>query len=79
MRTLVVADGVKLAAAGVISGLAIAYVATRALASLLFDVSATEPVVYATAAVTVVVVALAASWLPAMAATRVEPLEVLGG
>lgn len=79
VRALIVRDGGRLAAAGVALGLAGSYVATRALSSLLFGVSATEPAVFAAAAVLLAAVALAASWLPARAATRIDPLVAVGG
>jgi len=75
--SLVLRDGARLAAIGVALGLAGAYAATRVLQSLLFDVSATDPVVFGLAAITLSSVALAASWIPARAATRVNPLTAV--
>jgi ABC-type antimicrobial peptide transport system permease subunit len=77
VSALVVRDGARLAAAGVLLGLAGAYVATRALRSLLFNVAATDPMVFAAAAAALALIALAASWIPARAATRVDPLDAL--
>jgi putative ABC transport system permease protein len=79
VRALVVRDGGRLAIVGVTLGLVVAYWATRTLGSLLFDVSATEPLVFGAAAATLVAVALAASWMPARTATRVDPLRALRG
>ena len=79
VRKLVVRDGGRLAAAGVVLGLAGAYGATRALQSLLFGVSATEPAVFGAAAAVLAIVAMAASWVPARAATRVDPLQAVRG
>jgi len=74
---MVVRDGARLALLGVGLGLVTAYVATRALATILFEVSATEPLVFVGAATTLVLVALAASWIPARTATKVDPLQAL--
>jgi putative ABC transport system permease protein len=77
VRALIVRDGGRLAIVGVVLGLAGAYGATRALQVLLFDVSATDPIVFTTCAVGLALVALAASWMPARAATRVNPLDAM--
>jgi len=77
VRSLVVRDGGRLAAMGVALGVAGAIAVTRFLQSLLFGVSATEPLVFAAAAAVLVVVALTASWIPARAATKVDPLEAV--
>ena len=58
-------------------GVVLAIGATRALRSLLFGVSATEPTVFAAAAALLVAVAIAASWIPARAATRSDPLQAV--
>jgi putative ABC transport system permease protein len=75
--SMVLQDGGRLAAMGVGLGLAGAYAATRTLQSLLFDVSPTDPVVFAAAATTLAAVALIASWIPARAATRVDPIQAV--
>jgi predicted permease len=77
VRALVVRDGGRLAIAGVVLGLAGAYAATRTLQVLLFGVSATDPIVFAACAAALVFVALAASWIPARAATRLNPLDAV--
>lgn len=77
VRSLIMRDGARLAAAGVVLGLAGAYMATRALGWLLFAVSATEPLIFAAAAIVLAAVAMAASWIPARAATRVDPLQAV--
>jgi putative ABC transport system permease protein len=77
VRTLVVRDGGRLAAVGIVLGCAGAYAATRALRSLLFEVSATEPLVFVSAAAVLGLVAMAASWIPARAATKADPLQAV--
>ena len=45
--------------------------------SFLYEVSATDPIVFVASALTIAVVAFLASWIPALAATRVDPLEAV--
>jgi predicted permease len=77
VRALVVREGGLLAIAGVAAGLAGALAATRALGTLLFGVTARDPLTFALAAVTLIAVALIASWIPARAATRIDPVHAL--
>ena len=77
VRALVVKDGFRLAVGGVLVGLAVASVATRVLRSMLFSVSAVDPVVFVLASAALVAVALAASVIPARTATRVDPLDAV--
>ena len=74
---LIVGDGGRLAAAGVTIGLAGAWTLTRTLQSFLYEVSALDPIVFVASALTIAVVAILASWIPALAATRVNPLEAV--
>src|SRR5258708_16595554 len=67
VRSMIVRDGGRLAVIGIALGCVVATTATRFLQSLLFDVSATEPLVFAAAAAVLVGVALVASWIPARA------------
>src|SRR5262249_24902827 len=77
VRSMIVRDGGRLAAVGVIVGWLGALAATRLLQSLLFEVSATEPLVFGGAAALLAIVAVMASWIPARAATRVDPLDAV--
>ncbi len=77
MVGLVVGQGMLLAGTGVIVGLASAYGLTRLLASLLFGVSANDPVIFASVAAILCVVALLASYIPARRAMRVDPMVAL--
>ena len=74
---LVVGHGLKLAGAGVALGILVSLVLTRQLSSLLFGVSAYDPLTYAGVTVILVIVALLACYIPARRATRVDPLIAL--
>jgi ABC-type antimicrobial peptide transport system permease subunit len=66
-----------LALLGVSVGLVASFGVTRYLASLLYGVSTTDPATYAVVAVLIAAVALLACLLPALRATRVDPMEAL--
>jgi putative ABC transport system permease protein len=74
---LVVGQGLRLIAIGVVLGLAGALAATRVLRSLLFGVSATDPATFVGITVLLLLVALLACWIPARRATNVDPLIAL--
>ncbi|HKF56191.1 MAG TPA: ABC transporter permease [Blastocatellia bacterium] len=74
---MVLLDGVKVTGIGVIVGLGGALALTRVLASLLFATSATDPVTFAAISILVLVVSMLASLLPAMRASRVDPVIAL--
>lgn len=74
---LIVREGIRIVVPGVILGAAIALVAGRWVAPLLFEVSPKDPPVMATVAVVLIAVAIVASWLPAARAARVDPIEAL--
>jgi predicted permease len=74
---LVVSQGVKLAAVGVAIGLALALSAARWVEPLLFQQSAKDPAVYLIVGGTMVVVAIVASLLPAIRASRADPIGAL--
>jgi ABC-type antimicrobial peptide transport system permease subunit len=77
VRSLVVREGAVLAVAGVVLGLGAGLGATRALSTLLFGVSARDPLTFGLAAVALLAVATTAAWLPARMATKVDPAHVL--
>jgi putative ABC transport system permease protein len=74
---LVLAEGSRLAVAGIIVGLTGAYWATQFLSSFLFGVTATDLWAFAGAAGALFSVALAATYLPARRAARVDPMSAL--
>jgi putative ABC transport system permease protein len=76
--SLIIAQGMKLALAGVGIGLAAAAVGfTRVIRSLLYGVTPNDPFTFAATAMFLVAIALLASWLPARRAAKVEPMEAL--
>ena len=79
IERLVIVQGVALALIGAALGGVVAFATTRVLRSLLYSVSATDPVAFAGVLVGLCVVALAASYLPARRASRLEPMDVLRG
>ena len=74
---LIVGQGMALVGAGVALGLACALALSRLIAGLLYGVSASDPVIYSAVALTLAAVALAACYLPARRATRVDPMIAL--
>jgi len=74
---LVVGQGLKLTGAGLVAGILVALALTRKLSSLLFGVSAYDPLTYASVILVLVFVALLACYIPAQRATRVDPLVAL--
>ena len=73
----VMRSAARMIALGVALGLAGALTLTRVMESLLFQVSALDPVVLTVACVLVAVVGLLAGWIPARRAARVDPMTVL--
>jgi predicted permease len=79
-RQIVVAamrDGVRFAAIGVVIGLAASYALTRWMATMLFGVTATDPLTFALLGLVMVAVATVASFVPARRALRVDPVTAL--
>jgi putative ABC transport system permease protein len=74
---LVVGQGMRLAVVGVAVGLITALAATRLMKSLLFAVSATDVMTFIAVATVLILVALGACFVPALRATRVDPMVAL--
>ena len=77
VRNMVLSQGMSLAVAGVIIGTAAAFGLSRLIESLLFGVTARDPVVFVAVPAVLSVVALIAVWLPALRATRIDPIDAL--
>jgi predicted permease len=74
---LVVRQGARLAAIGIGFGLLMALALVRFLKTLLFGVSPMDPITFAGTILLIFVVALAASYIPALRATKIDPVEAL--
>jgi len=74
---LVLTHGLKLTLIGAAIGLAGAYLATRAIRSVLYGVSATDPLTFVSVSVLLIGVALFACYVPARRATKVDPMIAL--
>jgi len=77
VRRMVVFQGLRLAIAGVVIGLATALLLSRVLAAFLFGVTARDPLVFVSVPILLTMVALLAVWLPARRASKVNPLLAL--
>jgi putative ABC transport system permease protein len=74
---LVLVQGLRLALAGVVIGLVAAFAVTRVMKNMLFGLSSTDPLTFVAISLLLVAVALVASYLPALRATRVDPVVAL--
>jgi len=75
--SLVIRQGMGLAALGIVVGLAGAFALTRAMSSLLFGVSTTDAVTFSAVAIVLAAVAFTATVIPARRATNVDPMVAL--
>ena len=74
---LVIGDALRLAGLGVIIGIVVALPLTRLLRALLFGVTATDPVTFLSVSASLLLVAIAACYLPAWRALKVDPMKAL--
>jgi ABC-type antimicrobial peptide transport system permease subunit len=77
LRNMVVLQAMKLAVIGIVLGVGAAYGLTRFMATLLFNVKPNDPYVFGSVALTLAAVALAAAWVPARRAIRIDPIVAL--
>ena len=73
----VVGEGLRLTIAGLAIGVALSLAAARALRSMLFGVSPSDPATYGGVVVVLAAASLLACWLPARRASRVDPIQAL--
>jgi putative ABC transport system permease protein len=74
---LVVGQGMRLAAVGLILGLVAAFAAMRVMSSLLFGVSAHDPLTFIGVSLVLAIAAVLACYIPARRATKVDPIIAL--
>ena len=74
---MIVGQGMRHAAVGAATGLALTVIGTRALAATLYDVSATDPATLAAVTCLLLAVAAAACWLAARRAAQIDPMEAM--
>ncbi len=74
---MILGEGMRLVGAGIVLGLLLSVLVTRLMGSLLFDVSATDPLTLAAISMLLSAVAILACWIPARRATRVDPMVAL--
>jgi len=74
---MILGEGMRLVGAGIVLGLLLSVAVTRLMGSLLFDVSATDPLTLAAISILLSAVAILACWIPARRATRVDPMIAL--
>ncbi|MCB1020539.1 MAG: ABC transporter permease, partial [Acidobacteria bacterium] len=77
IQRLVLGNAVRLWAVGAAAGLLLAWTLSRWIQTFLYDVAPTDPTVYAAVTALLALVALAAAWLPARRAARVDPATAL--
>jgi predicted permease len=77
VRRMFVGHGVRLAGIGVAFGIVVAFAVMRLMSSLLFAVNPVDPLTYAAVSATLVLAAVAASYVPALRATAIDPVDAL--
>jgi putative ABC transport system permease protein len=79
VQWMVVRQGLVLAVAGVVVGMVVSLAAARTLRSMMFGITAHDPITFAVVGALLAIVAIVASYVPARRATRIDPLVALRG
>jgi ABC-type antimicrobial peptide transport system permease subunit len=74
---MTVKQGLRLVGFGLLIGLVVAFILTRVMTSLLFGISATDPITFVTISLVLLAVAMLASYIPSVRAMRVDPMVAL--
>jgi predicted permease len=74
---MTVKQGLKLVGAGMLLGVIAAFILTRVMATLLYGISATDPITFAGISLVLLAVAIFASYVPALRATKIDPIMAL--
>ena len=74
---LVLGRGLGVVGIGIVLGLVMAFAITRVFSSMLVGIGAADPITYSIVAVLLLAIALVACWIPALRATRIDPLSAL--
>jgi putative ABC transport system permease protein len=77
VRKLVLGQGIRLTALGILLGIVAAFVLTRWLSSLLFEITPLDPVTFVAVSVLLLTVSILACWIPAHRAARIDPIAAL--
>lgn len=77
VRRMVVSQGAKVVLIGAVVGVAAALASTRFLETLLYEVNAVDPVVFVAMSIMMIAIGMLASYVPALRASRVDPIESL--
>ncbi len=75
---MILGQGLRLVLVGLVLGLAGAFALTRLIRSLMFGVTPSDPLTFVAVSLLLIVITLAAGGLPALRATRLDPLKSLG-
>ena len=79
VKRLVIRQGLVLAGVGIAGGILLSFASTRLLAFFLYGVSPFDPVAFLSVPTALLLTGLLASWIPAVRATRVDPVVALKG
>ena len=79
IRTMILQQRLRLTVMAVALGMVVAFAVTRLLASQLYEIAPSDPITWVSVLTVVIVASLAATYLPASRATRIDPREVLSG